>query len=256
MKGLKLGFLSFSLCSALFAEQNLNNLILQHEENLVKEVIPSTKVLKVERAQIDGFYKAHLENGNIIYINPFNRAIFIGELYTAGGISVTAKDREEWQVELSQKELKKISVEMLLKDSKAIQYGKGSKDYEFVIFTDPECPYCIKLEEWLEKQNIDVWVNFSPLTFHKNAKKWSLEILSAKNFKNAMHISRTTQKDQNIVITQKAKDTLKAMQTKAEKLNIQGTPQIFVINKAKNSIVEKVHGANIPKLSKYIKEIN
>ena len=71
-----------------------------------------------------------------------------------------------------------------------------------------------------------------------------------------MHISRTTQKDQNIVITQKAKDTLKAMQTKAEELNIQGTPQIFVINKAINSIVEKVHGANIPKLSKYIKEIN
>ena len=46
------------------------------------------------------------------------------------------------------------------------------------------------------------------------------------------------------------------MQTKAEELNIQGTPQIFVINKAINSIVEKVHGANIPKLSKYIKEIN
>ena len=32
--------------------------------------------------------------------------------------------------------------------------------------------------------------------------------------------------------------------------------EIFVINKAINSIVEKVHGANIPKLSKYIKEIN
>jgi len=251
MKGLKLGLLSLSLCSALFANQN--NLTLQHEESLVKGIIPSTKVLKVQRAQIDGFYKAYLENGNLLYINPFNRAIFIGELYTAGGINITAKDREEWQAELNQNALKNLSVEKLLKDSKKVSYGNGSKDYEFVIFTDPECPYCNKLEEWLENQNINAWINFVPLSFHKNGEKWSLEILSAKDFKKAMHINRTTQKDQNITITQKARNTLKAMQAKGAELKIQGTPQIFVIDKAKNSIVEQIQGADISKLSKYIK---
>lgn len=251
MKIFKLSLMSLGL-SIAFASENLNSLTQQHEESLVRGIIPSTRVLKVERAQIDGFYKAYLENGNILYINPFNRAIFVGELYTAGGINITANDREKWQLEQSKEDLKSLNAKELIKDSKKVVYGKGSKDYEFVIFTDPECPFCNRLEEWLEQQNASVWINFFPLSFHPNAEKWSLEILSAKDFKQAMHITRTTQKDQNIKITQNARDTLKKMQAKSAKLQIQGTPMIYVI--AKNIIVEQIEGADIARFSKYIKE--
>ena len=244
-------FICLSLISNLFA----NSLTERHEESLVKGILPSTKILKVERAQIDGFYKAFLENGEILYINPFNRAIFVGELYTAGGINITANDREEWQNTMQQTTLEKLSVSKLTKNAKKLDYGKGSKDYEFIIFTDPECPFCNRLEEWLEKQNASAWINFLPLSFHKNAEKWSLEILSAKDFKKAMHINRTTQKDQNITITQKARDTLNEMKALSEELQIQGTPHIFVVDKTENIIIEQVQGADIPKLSKYIKGI-
>lgn len=253
MKIFKLSLMSLGLSIALFASENLS-LTQQHEESLVRGIIPSTKVLKVERAQIDGFYKAYLENGNILYINPFNRAIFVGEFYTAGGINITANDREKWQLEQSKEDLKSLNAKELIKDSKKVVYGKGNKDYEFVIFTDPECPFCNRLEEWLEQQNASVWINFFPLSFHPNAEKWSLEILSAKDFKQAMHITRTTQKDQNIKITQKARDTLKKMQEKSAKLQIQGTPMIYVLDKAKNIVVEQIEGADIARFSKYIKE--
>ncbi len=253
MKIFKLSLMSLGLSIALFASENLS-LTQQHEESLVRGIIPSTKVLKVERAQIDGFYKAYLENGNILYINPFNRAIFVGEFYTAGGINITANDREEWGKELSQTQMQDMDIDYLVKDTKKLVYGKGSKDYEFLIFTDPECPFCNRLEEWLEQQNATVLVNFLPLSFHPNAEKWSLEILSAKDFKQAMHITRTTQKDQNIKITQKARDTLKKMQEKSAKLQIQGTPMIYVLDKAKNIVVEQIEGADIARFSKYIKE--
>ncbi|HEF9750453.1 TPA: DsbC family protein, partial [Campylobacter coli] len=45
---------SLALASLLHAQ----TLIEQQEESLVKGVIPSTKIAKVERSQIDGFYKA------------------------------------------------------------------------------------------------------------------------------------------------------------------------------------------------------
>ncbi|EOG0505349.1 disulfide isomerase DsbC N-terminal domain-containing protein [Campylobacter jejuni] len=60
---------SLALASLLHAQ----TLIEQQEESLVKGVIPSTKIAKVERSQIDGFYKAYLDNGNILYVNPFKR---------------------------------------------------------------------------------------------------------------------------------------------------------------------------------------
>ena len=44
------------------------------------------------------------------------------------------------------------------------------------------------------------------------------------------------------------------MQEKSAKLQIQGTPMIYVLDKAKNIVVEQIEGADIARFSKYIKE--
>lgn len=243
--------LTLTLFSGLKAEQTL---IEQQEESLVKGVIPSTKIDKVERAEVDGFYKAFLGNGNIFYINPFKRVIFIGELYTATGDSLTANDAQKWQNELNEKSLKSANTDELIKNAKKVVYGKGSKKYNFIIFTDPECPFCAKAEEFFEKNDVTVFVNFFPLSFHQNAKKWSEQILSSKDIKEAMRQIRTTQKDLNGVNTSKeAENTLKAMIEVGGKIGVTGTPKLFVFDSSDNNkVVAVIDGANIEKINEFL----
>jgi len=226
----------------------------QQEESLVRSIIPSTKVKKVMRAEADGFYKAYLANGQILYINPFKRLIFVGEIYTAGGQNLTANDREIWQHELQNDLLKTLTRDELIKDAVKVNFGKGANKYEFVIFTDPECPYCKKVENHFEKYDTSVYINFFPLPFHKNAEKWSLEVLSSKDFKKAIKQIKTTGKDLGIDIVPKAKEQLEKMKALGQKLGITGTPKIFVIEKNSDKVVGIIDGANIQKIDEYLKK--
>lgn len=224
----------------------------QQEESLVKGIIPSTKVVKVERSQIDGFYKAYLDNGNILYVNPFKRVIFIGELYTNTGVSLTANEREAWKSELNVKQIKDLNLKEIVKYAKKVDFNKGSKKYDFILFTDPECPFCAKVEELFIEKDASVYINFYPLSFHPHAEKWSKEILSAPNFKDAFLKLRKTQKDLNIKITSQAEQTLKNMKSVGEKLKIMGTPKIFIVDKKENKIIDIIDGANLKKINSYL----
>jgi len=226
----------------------------QQESSLVKSIIPSTKVEKIIRAEADGFYKAYLANGQILYINPFKRLIFVGEIYTAGGQNITANDRVKWQSELQNEQLTTLNKAELIKDAKKVDFGKGANKYEFVIFTDPECSYCKKAEDHFEKYNTSVYINFLPLPFHKNAEKWSLEALSSKDFKKAIKQLKTTGEDLGIDITPKAKEQLEKMKALGQKLGVTGTPKIFVIEKNSDKVISIIDGANIPKIDEYLKK--
>lgn len=250
---MKKHLMATGIIGALALSANAQTLTEQQETSLVKGIMPSTKIDKVERAEIDGFYKAFLGNGNMLYINPFKRVIFIGEIYTAGGVSLTANDRQEWQNELQNQLLKNIKIDELMRNAKKVDYGKGSKRYEVLIFTDPECPYCAKLEEFLEQKDVSVYVNFLPLNFHKNAKRWSEQILSSKDIKAAIKQIRLTQKDLNVKVSKEAQKTLKATMALGEKLKINGTPKVFIIDKKdKNKIVATIDGANLDKVQEFL----
>lgn len=122
-----------------------------------------------------------------------------------------------------------------------------------LIFTDPECPYCAKLEEFLEQKDVSVYVNFLPLNFHKNAKRWSEQILSSKDIKAAIKQIRLTQKDLNVKVSKEAQKTLKATMALGEKLKINGTPKVFIIDKKdKNKIVATIDGANLDKVQEFL----
>ncbi len=210
------------------------------------------KIAKVERSQIDGFYKAYLDNGNILYVNPFKRVIFIGELYTNTGVSLTANDRDAWQSEVSAKQAKDLNLKEVTQYAKKVDFGKGSKKYEFVLFTDPECPFCARVEELFIKKDVSVYVNFFPLSIHPHAEQWSKEILSAPDFKEALIKLRETQKDLEVKITPQAEQTLKNMRELGEKLNIMGTPKLLVVDKKKKKIIDVIDGANMQKINSYL----
>ncbi len=53
---------------------------INYEYELIKQVIPGTKIKKYKKSILDGFYNIYLENGQIIYVNPFKNLILFGEI--------------------------------------------------------------------------------------------------------------------------------------------------------------------------------
>ena len=102
-------------------------------------------------------------------------------------------------------------------------------------------------------KNLDLHIVFTPLSFHKNAKEWSLKALSSKDLKQAIKDLKQN-KPLNVEITKKAEDELKVMEDLAVKLKVNGTPKIIVIDKTKKEIVDSIDGANIEAIEKYQKE--
>ena len=70
-----------------------------------------------------------------------------------------------------------------LKSVAAYKIGTGKKEY--FVFTDPECPYCRRLEKNIHKLKSDItlYTILFPLSFHKNAISMSRYILSQKDDK-------------------------------------------------------------------------
>ena len=258
MKKNFLGIIAIMTSSLLFANSNRNN--INYELQLINSVIPNTVVSKYEPSEIQGFYKVYLDNGNLFYVNPFSKLLLFGEIWTNNGFSITQNDRTQWQQELSKtlvEDLKKdYNSEDLKKAAKKIKYGTGSKKYEYVLFTDPECPYCKITEEYFENdKNLDLYIVFTPLDFHKNAKDWSLKALSSKDLKQAIKDIKEN-KIPNVEITETAKKDFQAMQDLSNKLKVNGTPRIIVIDKKENAIVDSIEGANLEAIEKYQKQNN
>ncbi len=139
---------------------------VNHEYELIKQVIPNTKIRKYKKSVIEGFYNIYLENGEIIYVNPFKNLILFGEIWNPSGSSLTATEREQWQKELNGggesltkedrviSELKKTSVENKAWNKELVKHGikdgkGGNKKYKVVIIESPTCPHCRDLNQYL-----------------------------------------------------------------------------------------------------------
>lgn len=222
------------------------------EKEYIQSVIPKSKIAKYEKAEIDGLYKVFFDNGQMFYVDPFKKLLIFGEIWNNSGHSFTQKDAAKWQDELDERLSVNLKAEILTKHAKKIIYGKGSSKYQFVIFTDPECPFCHTAEKFFENKDVDLFVMYKPLEMHKNAKEYALKALSSKDFTSAYKgIKETIIPD--VVITGDAKKQLKEMENVANELNIQGTPKIYVIDKESKKVVGTIQGANIPKLEGYFK---
>ena len=106
-------------------------------------------------------------------------------------------------------ELGKIDVKSLPLNQ-AIKYVKGKGERTLYIFSDPDCPYCQRLEQnMVGVDNVTVYVFLYPLTsLHPNAEKVS----------NQIWCSKTLQKlGQIICLTVNCQRLAKAVQVNSEK---------------------------------------
>lgn len=114
-------------------------------------------------------------------------------------------------------------------------YGSGSKEY--IVFTDPECSYCVKFEKtWpsLERK-VKLYVYFMPLSHHRSAVQMSYYVMKQKDQKaKAQAILSMAHGDRSyerLSMSQQISDLfsqkIDANKALADEFGVRGTPSVF-----------------------------
>ncbi len=127
------------------------------------------KVVSIEDSPVAGWYEVVVPGNQIIYVNESAEYMMVGDL-------INMKDKKSLTEERS-KDLNRIDYAKLPLD-KAIKEVRGNGKLQVVVFSDPECPYCRKLENEFEKMtDITIYTFLMPITsLHPSAVELSEQL--------------------------------------------------------------------------------
>ncbi len=116
-----------------------------------------------------------------------------------------------------------------------IIYGSGSSEY--IVFTDPECPYCVKFEKmWPSLQkSVKLYVFFMPLSNHRNATQMSYHVMKKNSqedkAKAILDMANGDKSYERLTMNQQIHELFsqKISQNRAlaEEFGVRGTPAVF-----------------------------
>ena len=231
------------LSSSVIVTLNANTIIEEKQFELVQSIIPGTKIEKVKASVIvNGMYEAYFEDGSLMYVIPDKRLLFMGEIYTNTGQSLTQKSIENYKttnnikdpLDESIENLKVVSIENQkylkeLFENGILDFKNKNQKYNIVLFKSLSCPYCKKLDEFLKDKNITISNYLAPT-------KDSEEYYTSKyNIKD----SASKLKQQLEIVNRKIKGF--------------GVPFALIIDKNYN-LVDTIHGFDEDKWKRYIDE--
>jgi len=215
-----------SFISLVVATLSLNANFLS--KDTVDKDFNNLEIFKKNNVTVSSVYK----EGNIyitnIKVNNMKDTVFLSEdkkyMFT-GGISTESNGEAlSSPVNLN-----------IAKNKEAFTFGKGEEEY--LLFTDPECPFCKKFEEFLpELENkVKIKVFYLPLVdMHPTAKEVSkyqmslkdkmpiIDILKIDN-KNPGFINRTYDEKTSKLLEDKVNEQMKI----ADEFNINSTPTLI-----------------------------
>lgn len=176
----------------------------------------------VRESEIKGLYEVET-GGNIIYSD--GNYLMMGHLFDFAGKDIT-------QEKINGLMAKKAAE---LDKSLAVRIGNGKK--EVIEFTDPECPYCLKAEEFFRGADVTRLVYFMPLPFHKNAERLSVHVLcsaspAAEYQKVLNEVSASNADNFKTITCEAGKERLGRMMNAAQNLGVRGTPFFVIDGKA------------------------
>lgn len=187
-------------------------------ENNLKKQFPGLPAKILGTTPIPNMYEIQVGD-NIIYTDENARYFFVGSL-------VDFKNKENLTAK-TEKQLNKIDVSILPLDQ-AIKYVKGNGERVLYVFSDPDCPYCKKLEENMTSiDNVTVYLFLYPLkNLHANAETIAKQIWCSSNRYEAW---------EDYMILKEAPSASPTCSNPVAKnialgnsLNISGTPTLFL----------------------------
>lgn len=187
-----------------------------------KRDYPSVTVESIQPAGIDGLYEVVAGN-NIIYYHPKTGNILFGEILTKDFVNLTAEKRTN----LVSAKLKQLPL------GTAIRIGNGKN--VVIEFTDIDCPFCRKLEEYFEKRDdVTRYIFLMPLeSIHPKSEKKSLAVLCSADRTLAYKSAMKGQLDDTDISPCSDTGAVKLLHDHKEwamKLGVQGTPALWVNN--------------------------
>lgn len=227
------------------------SILSDRETDLVKAVMPNSKIDRVEKSEVSGWYRA-FTGENLLYVNPFERKIFFGKLYTMDGQDLTSDRLNEYQGENKLEKIKALNVVNELLAVDPLAYGNNNGKYVAAVFTDPFCPVCQQADIYLKKAGATVYYHLFPLEqLHPQAPERCKQLYSAKDFKSALEKPISEKIGSINAAGEKKLDTSIAL---GEKIGVQGTPTIVVIDNETKEIVAISNTRPFEVLKKYFGE--
>ena len=142
-------------------------------EKRIKENYPASKITSVRESHVKGVYEVAMGR-NVAYTDVSGRYMIFGHLYDM-------KEQKDLTASVLE-ELNKIDVSGL-PVADAIQIVRGNGKRKLYVFSDPDCPFCKKLESNLAQlDNVTIYTFLYPLeSLHPDAKRKARAIWCAKD---------------------------------------------------------------------------
>lgn len=231
------------------AVQAVNKDIQKLIAKQLKSTFKQTIVTNLEPAPVNFWYQAEVNN-QVVYFSPTQALMFLGEVYTNNGISLSEQTRKRWQ----SRKVANLDV------SAALVIGTGA--LEIIEFTDTDCTFCQRFNRWISakneayknKHNQDLVTRKIVLTpidpLHPNAHKEAVHILcqSPDNYETAL--TQTLESKLSFAemdTCKKGKALLKKHRRIAQALGVSATPTLVINGQV-------IQGFNQQKLEAVIKQ--
>ena len=181
---------------------------------------PGAKITEIVKTPYSGLYEVFMD-GQLVYASADGRYVFLGNV-------IDLADHKNL-TEARMNQLMKINFNSLPFDQ-AIKWVKGDGSRKLAVFTDPDCPFCRKLEPELAKlNNVTLYLFPYPIpSLHPGSEKiaeqiWcSADRIKAWNDYMLKGIAPTASPN--------CPNPVKKNMALGEKLGISGTPTLFFAN--------------------------
>jgi len=185
-------------------------------EKKLKDMYPATRIDHVKASEIPTLYEVSMGK-NAAYTDATGRYFIFGHLYDM-------KTQRDLTAERLEKQQRIDFAQLPLTDAIKTVRGKGERI--LVVFSDPDCPYCKRLETELEKlDNITLYTFPYPLEgLHPDATSKAVAVWCASD---RAHAWADLMKTGIVPASKKCDNPIERNVQLAQRLGINGTPTIL-----------------------------
>ncbi len=219
--------------TSAFAE-SVNEEKAKNIKDSLKEIL-EVEVESIKELDIKDFYEVDTDEGILYYHLP-TKTIFAGSMIR-DGVNLTQKSFDE--------KFEKF-INEAMKEAILISNGKN----KVLLVTDPDCPFCKKVDNYLKNKDVELRVILYPLKqIHPYAEKKIAYIFDSKEpskaYREVMEGKVDVNKIPNEVIDRQKVNLLKHEEI-TKKLRVRGTPALWVNG-------ERIDGADIQLIESNLK---
>jgi len=134
-------------------------------KKLVEQRFPGAEILSVTKSPYFGLYEVQFD-GQLIYTDPKVTYVVVGAIYEAATKTNLTEERL--------RKLNRVAIDELPLNL-ALKKVKGNGQRKLAVFSDPDCPFCAKLEQELKSiDNVTIYTFLFPIDgLHPDAARKS-----------------------------------------------------------------------------------